>query len=778
MVVQPSIPDTAADPFELWGTASAFAQTAGAVVGHGNDVDTAITSAAANFSDFVAPGLKKLAADNLAAFQSVFARLSLAHDVTYSWGTEVQRFKDLQQGLWSEWYAQAGHGFGVPSPHLTGAAEQDRKANAAYDRNLASAQASVAADISRRAAKNHDDLVAAANGFAGILGRDPSDADLRQLAALGGLSWATYIGYNKFGDPAVPPPLGRGDAEQAAAIIRRGPSDPGYAQAIRLVNAVNANAAWALKNNKHIAGGDLDFLHTLWEGLGPNLAALSGLPKHDQAVLGASLLNLSNEKLTADPETAGDPVTHGGFDQLPPEIRSLVTGPAVTAVDWSSDTDSSYSSGTYYQINRWPEFKGLADILGATDPSVEGGRVFSYHLINRTTEIVTALNEHGDDVHGFLDGDDGVVDLQNILGAATRNHQADYDIIAAPNADQTLRSLTTLDWKDDGRAAAGLVDWIGTDSEKANQEHRADPLADAAAARLIEISTAGDINDPNSAVRTIFNGTKTNPAFAAAFGHVAETHLAAFSDPAPDGEVTTADHGLSIAANDRLRFLGFVATDKNALDHYGYTVGQYEKGLSDAAARGDISEGQYNYRRNILNNGYLGAIQEAHDAKLLTDEQAYQERDSQSKAISVGIKAANSVVQFIPGVGPILASGTDITSDQLQDAVKGENPADHYEAEKDPPIPRDQGGAVYTRVEEYVNSGLKVDPAHPTANSVDPALLPPDLIERGPDGTYHVKDHLSSADRARLLDAYAKLPNNGRPDAPRLDYDPPAPPNK
>ncbi|WP_452124516.1 hypothetical protein [Fodinicola feengrottensis] len=252
MASTPDIPDTPADPGTIEAGANQLRTIAATITGHGQDVNAAVNTAALQFSDVISGPIKDLASKNLGAFQAAYASAAYGADVTHSWSQDVQTFKTERNKLFANWQWDQSHNFAVPQLFVPGnaTAAEAKKVTDAYNSQLSAAQTNAANDISLRAYQLLNWLRDQANGWAGRIQRDPTDADLLALAKAGGLSWGSYIGFGKQSDPSVPPPLSAADGQHAADVIKRGPNDPEYAKALALLGLVGGYAVWAQKKRR------------------------------------------------------------------------------------------------------------------------------------------------------------------------------------------------------------------------------------------------------------------------------------------------------------------------------------------------------------------------------------------------------------------------------------------------------------------------------------------------------------------------------------------------
>ena len=742
MAATPDIPDTQADPGTIVTGAVQLNSVAATITGHSGDVYAAISSAALSFSDIIAGPIKDLANKNLAAWESAFQGLTYGASVTTYWSQNVQQFKTERSALVTEWDQAAAGSFGVHQPYVPGGAtpQQAQEAISTYNSQLAGAQNAKATDITNRAHQLLEKLHGWANDRARQIQRDPTEADLRQLAQAGALSWGAYVAFGKQGDPSIAPPVTPADGQRAAYIIKNGGTPAELEWARRVLGLVNARAKYALAHpGQKLSAGELGFLHGLWGVLGKDLTWLGGhdVPQSLLPELGDSLLALSNEKLG------------GGFDQLPPEIRSLVHDSAITGSSYSTAPDANI---TEVRINREGEWKGLFALFAGS--SIEGGRQFSSDLTYRVNEIAATCDRvHNPDSgvtttsSGLLDDRGPLVDgLQYVLGTSTRNHEANYDIITGKQGHEIITRLTNYNWNDNGAAASGLVEWIAQDSQA---PHGSDTWKHARDAALVVIDAAGDGKN----YQTFIDGTTNNPVVARAYADVAGAYLSDFSEKTPDGDSRIeGDGSLALSTQDRARFLGLVATDRTALTGLAVKVGNYDAQLLDEYRTADPTRKAELVERISILDGEVAAapaqLNAHNDAKAALD---YRET---LYYIGAGKSLAQSFAGTIPESGPIASLTVGFITDTI--VQYGYPPPTAHQLDLNNPF-NQQGGQEVTAAYDYASSLVRDGHAPPElAPFLDKTghLLPRDVLA-DPTTKQNLINAVRDAGGSQYIDTYA-----------------------
>ncbi|WP_163513544.1 hypothetical protein [Fodinicola acaciae] len=741
MAATPDIPDTQADPGTITAGAVQLNSVAATVTGHGGDVYAAISSAALSFSDIVSGPIKDLAGKNLADWESAFQGITYGASVTTYWSQNVQQFKNERNALVTEWEQALGNSFGVHQPYVPGGATQEQAQETinSYNQQVASAQNAKAADITNRAHQLLEKLRGWANDRASQIQRDPTESDLQQLAQAGALSWGAYVAFGKQTDPSIAPPVTPADGQRAAEIIKNGGTLAERDWARRVLGLVNAHAKYALAHpGQKLSGGELGFLRGLWGVLGKDLTLLGDRngPQSFLPDLGDSLLALSNEKIG------------GGFDQLPPEIRSLVHDSAITSSDSQVAPDANV---TTYSINREGEWKGLIALFAGS--TIEGGKQFSTDLTYRVNEIAATYDRVHDTASGVTVNSSGLLDdrgqlvdgLQYVLNTSTRNHDANYDIITGKQGHEIITRLTNYNWNDDGAAASGLVNWIATDAQA---PHDSDTWKHARDAALVVIDTAGD----DKSYQTFIDGTTNNPHLARAYADVAGSYLSDFSEKSPDGDSRVeGDGSLALSTQDRARFLGLVATDKTALTGLAVKVGNYDAQLLDEYRGADPTRKAELVERISILDGQVAAapaqLNAHNDAKAALD---YRET---LYYIGAGKSLAQTLAGTLPGVGSIAS----LTVGQITDHLVQYNfpPPTGHQLDLNNPF-NQQGGQEVTAAYDYASSLVRSGHVPP---ELAPFVTDGHLVSRDALADPSVKQNLVNAVRqaggSPYIDTYA-----------------------
>ncbi|QVQ53871.1 hypothetical protein J4H86_09240 [Spiractinospora alimapuensis] len=187
--------------------------------------------------------------------------------------------------------------------------------------------------------------------------------------------------------------------------------------------------------------------------------------------LGDSMLMVSNENLG------------GGYDRLPDSVRAVAEGSAApTPIDAGEGAGNPAG---------WLQSAGLLNaFLSQADAQLRGGREFSGNLL-------ASAGHHLSEADTARTADPT---LASVVEVATRNTEASYSLLTdqhsqpstptpGGNAD-ALTSLYAHDWPDDGRAVAGLTNWIP--AAASSDDPVAQARAQESALGLVHMLTGSD----------------------------------------------------------------------------------------------------------------------------------------------------------------------------------------------------------------------------------------------------------------------------------------------
>jgi hypothetical protein len=449
----------------------------GSIIGRGSDVMERMNSTAVEFTELVAEPLRRMGAESIEAARKAMQGSVWGSTVTGRWADDAEAYQKIAEqyaGLWAE---QVANNFGVTaeSAGITAGMPSDVQAKV-MDNAIADAGAGSLAMFQTVIDKAYEKYKQDARTAGTLLKGGPTPANLKTLAAGGTTTWTMF---NVFGAAAgVPPINGAGGTALAEAMIdylsgKDGDIPPDLLASIRALLALGDRAQDLQQQGGRLAADQVDFLQNLFKGLDvpwndddPNLGnVLYMLPAWlkdrevpaDQQTLvlgafGGGLLALSSEKIG------------GSFAKLPESLQNTL----------------GFYTGKVKDFDV-PELKdqliALAPMLGATAAKsvglggLEGGKEFSASLTFAVADFYSdvmarrpAYSVPYTDLDAYA---------PTLLSASTRNELADYEILTGrlqhpelgkDTPEHTLRSLFGHAWNDQGKGAAGLIDWIGTDA--------------------------------------------------------------------------------------------------------------------------------------------------------------------------------------------------------------------------------------------------------------------------------------------------------------------------
>lgn len=485
-----SPPITTANEDALNTQAEAFVSNLGRIIGQrGTEVSTQMTTTAVDFSQLVAEPLRTNGATFLAAAEAASEGAAHGSEVTAQLATAVTTFKQEISRLVNEWNAAAPlFGASPPTPE-----------------NVAAAKQALLGVLNPQATAAHEALLTAADTANGMLTSGPTPANLQALAAgAGGGSWLMF---NLFGAQAGQPPVTGADGAALAGMIRDHlengtPLTPEMFDVLRSIGTHAQDLQVA--GSGFLSPEQLAYLEELFRGLDrpwdasapnvlpgqggsalydlPEILGASGIPTTQQSVMlgavGGGLLALSNHTLG------------GSQARLPESLQGLI--------------GRYIGNGGVPAVDPVKQLDALAAMLGATlDKGVgldqlEGGEELSMALTMAVADA-NDIRTSPDSLIPFDPLDPGRVGFGNearvdLIEVATRNTEANAQLLTggivhpgygSDTPEYLVRNILGYDWHDDGKAAAGLINWI-TDPDLP-EEYRG--LATESAYNLFTLST-------------------------------------------------------------------------------------------------------------------------------------------------------------------------------------------------------------------------------------------------------------------------------------------------
>lgn len=290
--------------------------------------------------------------------------------------------------------------------------------------------------------------------------------------------------------------------------------------------------------------------------------------------LANSVLAVSNEKVKS---SNGSP---GSYDDLPPDLQTLISG---RPSEYVGDTPMSGPE----LADHYAEVGEFADLLDQSSPGMQPGHQLGVELGRQSEGILDFLNTaDGKLPPGFDEEtpDQMRESAQQLLGVGTRNDDASYSLLTGKDmperpdlgpdykpgkfdADDFRNAIFREEWPDDGKSAAGLMDWIAEDSNKPGEEgDRARqtltdlpdyfaPMSgpsDLSVSERSELKTEGDQTSYEKNVRAFAE----NPALADSLANIMGNNIDGYITPRGKESAVVGDEvALGTTDADRLLFL-------------------------------------------------------------------------------------------------------------------------------------------------------------------------------------------------------------------------------
>ncbi|MDA1358973.1 hypothetical protein O1R50_05030 [Glycomyces luteolus] len=473
-----SVPESKADVGTLREGATEFESKSGAIIGRGSEVVAQMKSTAVEFTELVSEQLKSRGTESIEAARTAMQGSVWGGAVTGKWADAAETYQQIAASHTASWNEAVRSGFGVTaeSAGVTAGMPGD-VASKIMDNKMAEAGAEQLAAMQGAVNAAYEKYKDEAKLAGTRLQQGPTPANLRALSGGGTTTWALF---NAFGLKAGIPPLDGADGKRLAEALigfLAGDDDaipPALRTQIDNLLAIARHAQGIQDAGKQLDPGQLDFLQQLFKGLdipandnNPNGGTVFEALPHwlkardvsgaDQTLIlgafGGGLLAMTNEKIG------------GGFGRLPESLRDTL----------------GYYSGKVDNFNvhtLHDQLIALAPYLGATTAKqiglgrLEGGKEFSAALTFAVADFYSEVTRRRPAYEvPFTDLEEFA---PHLLEASTRNTDVNHELLTGKiqhpdigkhTPEYLVRALFGNTWdKDAGKAAAGLIDWIGTDA--------------------------------------------------------------------------------------------------------------------------------------------------------------------------------------------------------------------------------------------------------------------------------------------------------------------------
>ncbi|MFV2198793.1 hypothetical protein [Nocardiopsis sp. LOL_012] len=680
------------------------------VLGRADDLNGSFDSAADQFTDVIAWDIRGLSEEDLQNWRDAAVSVTYAAVVAEMWADTVKAFHSERDAQISTWDGALAEKVGsVPSKyqdaHITSSYPQvdgwwftdwgtgdEQRCRTLYDELV-----TVQEGLITREQTNWQNLQDGADEVRTMLEQGPTPENVRTLMAAGNAGWAFLnIDPARYASLIEDSELTPENAEEFADELNAywsgdRPLDDRYHEIMLVLSVVGGNARQNQQNGTPLSDREMDFLEAFYahleepyfrDGVGggimvyPDLMAESDMSEEEReealGTLGDGLLALS------------DPDLGGGYDMLPQSFVNAVEGPWINAGSEGRVPSTPVGMGM--------DMKALSAFLAHTDEDLEGGYGLSTNLQLSTGAFL--------DAWGDVPDPDGVMpdseQLSHILGAATRNEDANYYMLTGdhlneePGVDygdkdlriQALDGTLTYEWHDHGHTARQLTDWLAEDihSEDAEVRQRA---GDAFAGFMETVTgelhgslvntgvdvTEGD-NEYSDASFTQFNGE-----LADSFADIFDAHIYSFAkgdvlDGADQvnegiGEFDPDKNFVNMGATERAQYMQLLMGNDETAGHVVNSVDAYqqieaiaflETGNESISARG------------------AGQLQ------ALLERALWLESDNRSADLGEQVERKTQIAEFvvgeaaglsekIPVVGTAVSMGLELGQDSIVNAI-------------------------------------------------------------------------------------------------------------
>lgn len=664
-----NIPESKADVGSLREGAADFESKSGAIIGRGSEVMAQMNSTAVEFTEIVSEHLKARGTESIEAARTAMQGSVWGSAVTAKWADAAETYQQIAANYTTLWSDAVSSGFGVTaaSAGVTAGMPGD-VASKVMDNAMADAGAERLASMQGIVNAAYEKYKDEAKLAGTRLQQGPTPANLKALAAGGGTTWALF---NLYGAAAGIPPLTGADGKKFAEWLREFINEdealpPDKRKMLEAILALAAEAQAKQQGGGTLKPGELDFLEQFFKGMDqpwteqnpiktgvlyliPDILEGSRMPEADQslimAAMGGGLLALS------------DPRLGGGGNRMPESMKTLV--------------DHFFGKGERppYSRETAAELRGLGAFFGAMKgrglDDLEGGKEYSAALTLAVADADSSFRIGSED------------ELLNVLEVSTRNRDADAALLTGDlqhpdygkdTPEHVLRGLFGPQWKDDGAAASGLIDWIGDDAgsnDKAERDRAAEAayalfttMTDRTAAEHWDQSAYDFFTDSYGKIGSFENAPigAANPAIAMSMGKAAAGYLDYFS-AANNGGDSTASFGnpasqMYLSMDTRRDFVELIMGSGAAGDEFGKAA--YKHVLAEAAYADQWKDTE-EAKSQAMESGMLMGLLDHGFNKVFEDAQADADRATalateHANWSRAGAAAAKELILELPGV--------------------------------------------------------------------------------------------------------------------------------
>ncbi|MBC2639115.1 hypothetical protein H5400_09465 [Rhodococcus wratislaviensis] len=442
--------------------------------------------------------------------------------------------------------------------------------------------------------------------------------------------------------------------------------------------------------------GTIDFLQQFYTAAGKDgFLALSEQYSENGRTEAASALSnglavVSNYNVGS---AAGDV---GGRSHIPESLRGLFEGPVTSTGNLTKGAQDSPQQSMV--VNNGHDLARFTKAFGLADPAVQQGSELSENLLSRAGEIASATNDKslliGDSFdHNVLrrDGVDAL--LQDMVGVGGRDHVAVHNILSGEgmpadyNRDDAIMPLLQRDWADGGeQKVAGMFDWIADDARPTDPSDPGELFrsrqAGESAFGLAQILAAKDaelLDIPGANGHAI---GEVNPHITQALSKSLAPYIGNmvgvpgdFAGTSGFASPTGGEFGLENAP----RLFSVIDSNADAASYFNAQAfgmsAQLEQAWALEGRTVEVSHDQYGWWAGSIQ----GVVDRGFDLEFADrsgDESSLNSSGFENKGIAYDTirTVVSKGVEFIPGAGPIIASGIDLADPAFKSAVMGAVP--------------------------------------------------------------------------------------------------------
>ncbi|MGW9554183.1 TPR repeat region-containing protein [Nocardiopsis sp. NPDC055551] len=717
------------EAFSIRSVASDLEILTSRILGRAGDLNGSLNDSATQFSDVIGWNIKYISEEDYALWQDAANAVTYCSHMTDMWASAVGDYNSGKNNLIREWNREVNEKKrNVPDKYQgtvitatypeRGIALLDWQENKCRDlylelTNLQSELQGRASDLLQEYRDSADDIRK-------MLEQGATEENVQKLIDGGHTSWAFFnISPEKYTMLLDEEDLSEERARELPDQLNpywtgEKPIDDEYHELMLVLSMVSTKAMQAQQDGTDV-DEELEFLIAFNEALEnshhggiidiPDIMKEGSINENDMehalGVIGDGLLVQSDHRIG------------GGYNDLPESIRRTAEGTYFLP------------DGENYSYDDWAaDFSNLSDLLEHTSEGIEGGFGFSATL-NLTTGMHADAFPADSHMSDLLTSDD----LEAILDASTRNRDANHAVLTGdfdhPNLidsdgnylnverqedengdletqeeanerarqsviDNALGGILAFDWSDNGRAAAGLTDWIHED--KLSEDPDVQQRAGEAAVGFIETITSPEMHETLSRTEVAFTdengGEFHNPSFTMYNDYIADSLMKIYESYI---DSFSGEEGFSGETID-LNYERVPAEESWDSDNNTFTTGiaertiflEYIMGNSDSAAEAIaatevyraiqmetlLETGEHHYtggnagRLNALVNQSI--MNEALERGLGEDEINERKRELYGAAAAT----LTNPVGSIPRVGFILQNGVEyLTNEMIENAL-------------------------------------------------------------------------------------------------------------